>query len=85
MKRKSRHHSLNLELQLRMQRLERKIALMQVELDFKDQLKNEAMQQYVNDSISTWNSAVRATSGPRPKETPAQYNARLVAANKKEN
>lgn len=83
MKRKSKYHNLNLELQLEVQRLRRKIGLMQVELDFKTELKDEAMQRYVDESISRWNSAIRASNGPRPTETPEQYSARLVAANRK--
>ena len=75
---------LNLDLQVEVIRLRDRIAKMQVELDFREQLKDEAFQKYVTDSISAWNSAVRSTNGPRPNETPAQYQQRLIEANRKQ-
>lgn len=82
-KRKSKYNSLNLELQKKIEKLEKKNDVLQAQLDLRAQLKDEAMQRYVNDSIAIWNAAIRATGGPRPHETAAQYNARLVEANKK--
>ena len=47
--------------------------------------KDEAMRDFVNMRISQLNSAIRSTNGPRPGESPEQYRARLVAANKRPN
>jgi hypothetical protein len=82
-KRKSKYNNLNLELQKKVAKLEKQIEVQQAQLDLREKLKDEAMQRYVNDSIAIWNSAIRATGGPRPNETSAEYNARLVKANKK--
>lgn len=56
-----------------------------VEQEIYSAAKDEAMRDFVNMRISQWNSAIRSTNGPRPGESPEQYRARLVAANKRPN
>lgn len=54
-----------------------------VEREVKLEAKDEAMNAFVSARIAEWNSAIRATNGPKRGESEASYRARLVAANTK--
>lgn len=55
----------------------------QVEAVALSSAKDEALREYVNHRIAATNAAIRTTNGPRPGESSASYNARLVAANQR--
>jgi hypothetical protein len=79
----SKNHSLNVDLQLEVQGLKRRVMELEAQLAVRTELKDEAMQRYVSDSIAAWNAAIRSCGKPKPGESEAQYKARLLAYGKK--
>ena len=72
----------------RMKKLSAEVAMLRgkiVEQDIYSTAKYEAMREFVNQKISRWNAAIRATNGILPGESMQRYQARLVAANRPPN
>lgn len=48
-----------------------------VEQEIYSTAKDDAMREYVNDKIAKWNTAIRATNGPKRGELGTAYRARV--------